>query len=102
MGLATVKKYDLEAWVPSENKYRETHSISYFHDFQTRRLNIRTRSAAGRLHFVHSLNGTALATPRLLIPLLENYQQADGSILVPEVLRPYLGGRERLSHDRPL
>ncbi|HEY4524466.1 MAG TPA: serine--tRNA ligase [Candidatus Paceibacterota bacterium] len=102
LGLAAVKKYDLEAWVPSENKYRETHSISYFHDFQTRRLNIRTRSADSRLHFVHSLNGTALATPRLLIPLLENYQQADGSILVPEVLRPYLGGRERLSHDRPL
>ena len=98
LGLAAVKKYDLEAWLPSENKYRETHSISYFHDFQTRRLNIRTRGADGRLCFVHSLNGTALATPRLLIPLLENYQQADGSILVPEVLRPYLGGRECLNH----
>ncbi len=91
LGLGQVKKHDIEAWLPSENKYRETHSISYFHDFQTRRLNIRYRDAEGKLRFAHSLNGTAAATPRLFIALVENYQNADGSITVPEVLRPYLG-----------
>lgn len=94
LGLGQVKKYDIEAWVPSENKYRETHSASYFHDFQTRRLNIRYRDKDGKLRFVHSLNNTAIATPRLLISLLENHQQADGSIRIPAVLRPYMGGRE--------
>lgn len=91
LGLGQVKKYDIEAWVPSEGKYRETHSASYFHDFQTRRLNIRYRDKEGKLRFAHSLNNTALATPRILVPLLENYQNEDGSITVPEVLRPYLG-----------
>lgn len=97
LGQGQVKKYDIEAWVPSENKYRETHSISYFHDFQTRRSNIRYKDAEGKTRFVHSLNGTALASPRILVPLIENYQQADGSIIIPEVLRPYLGGREMIS-----
>ena len=96
LGLGQVKKYDIECWVPSEGKYRETHSSSYFHDFQTRRLNIRYRDDEGKLKFVHSLNNTALATPRFLIPLIENYQQEDGSVVVPEVLRPYLGGRDRI------
>ncbi len=91
LGLGQVKKYDIEAWVPSEEKYRETHSASYFHDFQTRRLNIRYKDAEGKLRFAHSLNNTALASPRILVPLLENYQNADGSITVPEVLRPYIG-----------
>ncbi|MHB1118044.1 MAG: serine--tRNA ligase [Minisyncoccota bacterium] len=91
LGLGQVKKYDIEAWVPSEGKYRETHSASYFHDFQTRRLNIRYRDKEGKMHFVHSLNNTAIATPRILVPLLENYQNADGTITVPEVLRPYMG-----------
>ncbi len=91
LGLGQVKKYDIETWVPSENTYRETHSSSYFHDFQTRRLNIRYRDTEGKLRFVHSLNNTAAATPRLLISIVENYQQADGSIIVPEVLRPYMG-----------
>ncbi|MBP9855695.1 MAG: serine--tRNA ligase [Candidatus Pacebacteria bacterium] len=91
LGLGQVKKYDIEAWLPSEGKYRETHSISYFHDFQTRRLNIRYRDAEGKLRFAHSLNGTAAATPRLFIALVENYQNADGTITVPEVLRPYFG-----------
>jgi seryl-tRNA synthetase len=91
IGLGQVKKYDIEAWVPSEGTYRETHSASYFHDFQTRRLNIRYRSTDGKLRFVHSLNNTAIASPRILVPLLENFQQVDGSIVVPEVLRPYLG-----------
>ncbi|MBU6323106.1 MAG: serine--tRNA ligase [Patescibacteria group bacterium] len=91
LGLGQVKKYDIECWMPSEGKYRETHSSSYFHDFQTRRLNIRYRDAAGDLRFAHSLNNTALATPRFLAVLVENYQQADGSIKVPDVLVPYLG-----------
>lgn len=95
IGLGQVKKYDIETWVPTEGKYRETHSSSYFHDFQTRRLNIRYRDKDGKLRFVHSLNNTALAGPRILVPLIENYQQEDGSILVPEVLRPYMG-KERI------
>ncbi len=93
LGLGQVKKYDLEAWVPSENIYRETHSASYFHDFQTRRLNIRYRDAEGKLRFAHSLNNTALATPRILVSIVENNQQADGSIKIPEVLQKYMGGR---------
>ncbi len=91
LGLGQVKKYDVEAWVPSENKYRETHSASYFHDFQSRRLNIRYKDTDGKMRFVHSLNNTAFATPRLLVPIIENYQNADGTITVPEVLRKYLG-----------
>lgn len=90
LGLGQVKKYDIEAWLPSENTYRETHSSSYFHDFQARRLNLRYRDSEGKLKFVHSLNNTALSG-RPLIMLVENYQQADGSILIPEVLRPYMG-----------
>ncbi|KKW11296.1 MAG: Serine-tRNA ligase [Parcubacteria group bacterium GW2011_GWA2_49_9] len=91
LGLGQVKKYDIETWVPSEHNYRETHSSSYFHDFQTRRLNIRYKEADGKMRFAHSLNNTALATPRILVPLLENNQQADGSIVIPEVLRKYMG-----------
>jgi seryl-tRNA synthetase len=94
LGLGQVKKYDIECWVPSENTYRETHSASYFHDFQTRRLNIRYRDAEGNLKFVHSLNNTAAATPRLLVSIIENYQQEDGTIKIPEILRPFMGGRE--------
>jgi seryl-tRNA synthetase len=96
IGLGQVKKYDIEAWVPTENKYRETHSASYFHDFQTRRLNIRYKNDEGKMLFVHSLNNTALASPRILVPIVENYQQEDGSILIPEVLRPYMNNRERI------
>ncbi len=94
LGLGQVKKYDIEAWVPSQNKYRETHSSSYFHDFQTRRLNIRYKDDEGKLRFVHSLNNTACATSRLPAALIENYQQADGSIKIPEVLVPYMGKTE--------
>ena len=72
IGLGHVKKYDVEAWVPSQNTYRETHSASYFHDFQTRRLNIRYRDAEGKMKFVHSLNNTAIATPRILVSIIEN------------------------------
>jgi len=91
LGLGQVKKYDIECWVPSEGKYRETHSSSYFHDFQTRRLNIRYRDEQGEMKFAHSLNNTALATPRLLAIIIENYQQSDGTIKVPNVLVPYVG-----------
>ncbi len=91
LGLGQIKKYDIEAWVPSEERYRETHSSSYFHDFQTRRLNIRYKDKNGKIQFVHSLNNTAIATPRILISLLENYQQKDGTVKIPEVLQKYLG-----------
>ncbi len=91
LGLGQVKKYDIEAWMPSQNKYRETHSCSYFHDFQTRRLNIRYKDVEGKVKFTHSLNNTAAATPRLVTAIIENYQNADGTITVPEVLLPYVG-----------
>ena len=91
LGQGQVKKYDIEVWVPSEKKYRESHSSSYFHDFQTRRLNIKYRGADGKIRFAHSLNNTAVATPRILISLFENYQQKDGSIKIPEVLQKYVG-----------
>lgn len=91
LGLGQVKKYDIEAWTPSAKKYGETHSSSYFHDFQTRRLNIRYKDKEGKIRFAHSLNNTAIAVPRILISLLENYQQKDGTVIVPEVLRKYLG-----------
>ncbi|MBI2610315.1 serine--tRNA ligase [Candidatus Kaiserbacteria bacterium] len=93
LGLGQVKKYDIETWMPSEKKYRETHSSSYFHDFQTRRLNIRYRDE-GTLRYVHSLNNTALATPRILTQIVENNQRADGSISIPEALRNYMGKDE--------
>jgi len=76
LGLGQVKKYDIECWNPAEGKYRETHSASYFHDFQTRRLNIKYRDENGKSRYAHSLNNTALATPRILISIIENYQQA--------------------------
>ncbi len=91
LGLGQVKKYDIEAWMPSEERFRETHSASYFHDFQTRRLNIRYRDKEGALQYAHSLNNTALAMPRLLTQVVENYQQADGTIKVPDALVPYVG-----------
>lgn len=94
LGLGQVKKYDIEAWVPSQNRYRETHSSSYFFDFQTRRLNIKYRGVDGETKLTYSLNNTGIATPRVLIPLLENNQQKDGSIKIPKVLHKYLGFKE--------
>ena len=91
LGLGQVKKYDVELWVPKENKYREIGSASYFHDFQTRRLNIKYRDAEGVLRYAHSLNSTAIPTPRILVSLVENYQQADGTVKIPEVLVKYFG-----------
>jgi seryl-tRNA synthetase len=94
IGLGHVKKYDIEAWVPSQQKYRESHSCSYFHDFQSRRLNIRYKDSDGKTKFAHSLNNTAIATPRIIIAIIENNQQADGTIKIPEALRKYMGGKE--------
>jgi seryl-tRNA synthetase len=91
LGLGQVKKYDIELWVPGENTYREISSASYFHDFQTRRLNTRYRDEQGEMRFAHSLNSTAIPTPRILVSIVENYQQEDGSIRVPDVLVPYMG-----------
>ncbi len=93
LGLGQVKKYDIEVWMPSQEKYRETHSASYFHDFQTRRLNIRYKDTEGKLLYTHSLNNTAGATPRLVTAIIENYQQADGTIKVPDVLVPFMNGK---------
>lgn len=98
LGLPQVKKWDVEAWMPGMGKYGETHSCSNDTDYQARSLNIRfRRSGSGRekeVGFVHTLNNTAFASPRILIPILENYQQEDGSIMIPEVLVPYTGFRE--------
>ena len=93
MGAGKVRMYDVEAWVPSENKYRETHSCSALHDWQSRRTQTRYRDNDNKVQFVHTLNNTAIATPRIIVPFLENHQLADGTIRVPEKLRPYLGGK---------
>lgn len=79
-----------------EEKYREISSASYFHDFQTRRFNIRYKNSDGEMRFAHSLNCTAIPTPRILVSLIENFQQSDGTIKIPDVLRPYLEGKEFL------
>lgn len=97
MGAGQRKKYDIETWFPSQDAYRETHSASYFNDFQARRLNMRYRDKAGNIKYVYTLNNTVAATPRLLAAVIENYQQEDGSIVIPEVLRKYMGGREKIS-----
>lgn len=97
LGLGQVKKYDIELWVPGENTYREISSASYFHDFQTRRLNTRYRDQDGVMRFPHSLNSTAIPTPRILVSIVENFQQEDGSIKVPDVLVPYMGGKTTIS-----
>jgi seryl-tRNA synthetase len=91
LGRPAAQKYDIETWLPSENKYRETHSTSNCTDFQARRLNIKYKDGAGKLNFAHTLNGTAFAIGRILIMILENYQQKDGSVKVPKVLQKYCG-----------
>ena len=91
LGQGQVKKYDVELWVPGEKTYREISSASYFHDFQTRRFNIRYRGEDGKVRYAHSLNCTAIPTPRILVSLVENFQQEDGTIKIPEVLRLYFG-----------
>lgn len=96
MSQKTYKQYDLETWMPSRGAYGETHSSSNLLDFQARRSNIRYRDEEGTLRYCHTLNNTAVASPRILIPLLENHQREDGSIYLPEALRPYMGGRAEL------
>lgn len=91
LGRPAARKYDIETWLPSENKYRETHSTSNCTDFQARRLNIRYKDKTGKMNFVHTLNGTAFAFGRILIMILENYQQKDGSVKIPKVLQKYTG-----------
>jgi len=101
MSQKTYKQYDIETWMPSRGAYGETHSSSNLLDFQARRSNIRYRDAHGELRFCHTLNNTAVASPRILIPILENHQEEDGSVRIPEALRPYLGGIERLAPPGP-
>ena len=91
MGAGQRRKYDVEVWFPSQNAYRETHSDSYFNDFQSRRLNIRYKATDGTIKFVYTLNNTVIATPRILGAILENYQQSDGSVKIPTILVPFVG-----------
>ncbi|MGL4404325.1 MAG: serine--tRNA ligase, partial [Notoacmeibacter sp.] len=98
MGFGAQKTYDIEAWIPGQNTYREISSCSNCGDFQARRMNARTRASANdETRFVHTLNGSGIAVGRALIAVMENYQNADGSITVPEVLRPYMGGLKLIS-----
>lgn len=94
MGQGQVYKNDIETWMPSRNAYSETHSCSTLHDFQARRLALRYKDSAGKNRYCHTLNNTLIASPRVLIPIIELNQQADGSIRIPEALRPYMGGQE--------
>lgn len=97
MGQGKVRMYDIETWMPSRDAFSETHSASRFHDFQSRRLNLRYRDENGKPQFCHTLNNTVVASPRILIPLIEANQQADGSIVVPKALRVHMGGLERIA-----
>lgn len=90
MSFAAAKCYDIEVWAPGVDKYLEVSSCSNFEDFQARRINLRFRDEDGKLQYVHTLNGSGLALPRTVIAILETYQQEDGSILIPDVLQPYM------------
>jgi len=97
LGRGQVKKYDIEAWMPSRGNYCETHSASKFYDFQARRMNLRYKDATSKKNtFCHTLNNTVIASPRILIPILELYQNSDGSVTIPKVLRPYMNDKEKL------
>jgi len=96
LSFVACKKYDIEVWAAGSQEWLEVSSCSWFRDFQARRANIRYRKEDGSIEHVHTLNGSGLALPRIVIAILENYQQADGSIVVPEVLQPYMGGRTRI------
>jgi seryl-tRNA synthetase len=96
MGFASAKTYDLEVWLPGQSAYREISSCSNFTDFQARRANIRFKRDK-KPEFVHTINGSGLAVGRTLVAILENYQQQDGSVLVPKALQPYMGGLERIA-----
>ena len=96
LGRGQVQKFDIETWMPSRKSYGETHSASRFYEFQARRLNLRYKTEQKKNLFCHTLNNTVIASPRVLIPIMELYQNADGSITIPKVLRPYMGNRERI------
>ncbi len=96
LGRGQVQKFDIETWMPSRKSYGETHSASRFYEFQARRLNLKYKTEQKKNVFCHTLNNTVIASPRVLIPIMELYQNADGSITIPTVLRPYMGGRERI------
>ena len=97
MGFSAAKTYDIEAWLPAQDRYREISSCSNFEDFQARRGNIRYKpKGSKKTEFVHTLNGSGLAVGRTVVAILENYQQPDGTVMVPEALRPYLGGAEKI------
>ena len=96
LGIGQVRKFDIETWMPSRGQYSETHSASRFHEFQARRLMLRYRDGARKVRYCHTLNNTVIASPRVLIPILEVYQNADGTVTIPEALRPYMSGRERI------
>ena len=97
LSFASAKCYDIEAWAPGQEEWLEVSSCSNFEDFQARRANIRFRDADSKVKFLHTLNASGVALPRTLVSILENYQQADGSVTIPEALRPYFQGREKLS-----
>jgi seryl-tRNA synthetase len=97
LGRGQAKKYDIEAWMPSRGNYCETHSASKFYEFQARRMNLRYKDPVTKKNlFCHTLNNTVIASPRILIPILELYQNSDGSITIPKVLQPYMNGKERI------
>lgn len=101
LGFSAAKTYDIEVWLPSQNKYREISSCSNFEDFQARRGNIRYRPKGGKkTEFVHTLNGSGLAVGRTVVAILENFQQPDGTVIIPEALRKYMGGAERITHNK--
>ena len=97
LGNPAARKFDIECWIPSQGKYRETHSTSCCTDYQARRLNIKYKDKGRKKNFVHMINGTAFAIGRTIIALIENFQQKDGSILIPKVLRPYMEGRKKIT-----
>jgi seryl-tRNA synthetase len=96
IGIGQVRKHEIESWMPSRGAYCETHSCSTLNDFQARRSNLRYRDADGTVKYCYTLNNTAIASPRILIPILETYQNEDGSVTIPEVLRPYMNGMEKI------
>lgn len=96
LGMPATKKYDIEAWVPTQEKYREVTSCSNYREYTARRAKIRYKDNDGKTQFMHTLNGTAFASTRTIIAIIENYQQADGSVIIPEVLRPYMGNKEKI------
>jgi len=100
LGPGNVQRFDIETWMPSRDSYGETHSASRYYDFQARRLDLRYRDGDGKLRFCHTLNNTVIASPRILIAILELYQNADGTITVPEALRPYMAGMAKIEPRR--